>query len=300
MKEGEIHIIISLSFIMSKEKAIHWFPGHMKIALNEIEAKIKIVDVVIEVLDARIPLSSLNEELEKRIINKPRIYIINKVDLADPNEVLLMKNLLIQKNGLVVVGSLNENSTIKEIEKSIKNASQTKREKDIKRGLKPQPVKVMIIGIPNAGKSTLINKLSKRKAAGVENKPGFTRSEQWIHFDSYYLLDTPGVLQASYESEEKATKLALIGSIREDILPFYDLADSLIDILSSLYGNDFLFERFNIEIKEKTKNEIYELIAIKRGLLKGKDADIERAQKLLLKEYKDGLLGRYNLEKIHA
>jgi len=282
---------------MSKIKAVHWFPGHMKKALNEIEAKVKLVDVIIEVLDSRIPQSSLNVDLEKRIIDKKVIYILNKSDLSDPSENKKAKDYFQSINRQVVVGSLNNKDTIKNVFKEIEIATKEKKEKDIKRGLKPQPIKLMILGIPNAGKSTLINKLSNRKAAGVENKPGFTRSEQWIHVNDFYLLDTPGVLQSKYESEEKAIKLALIGSIREDILPFYDLADSLLDIIFSLYGNKALENRFGIVKESQTNLEIYQEIAKKRGLLKGNEFDIEKAQILLLKEYKDGLLGLYNLEK---
>jgi len=281
---------------MPKIQNIHWFPGHMKKALNKIEEKVKIVDVIIEVLDARIPISSLNNELENRIVSKPRVYVLNKSDLSDINELEKAKKYLEGKDGFVVIGSLTNSRTIMEIEAAIKKAGQIKKEKDIKRGLKPQPIKVMILGIPNVGKSTLINKLSKRKAAGVENRPGFTRSEQWIHFDSYYLLDTPGVLQANYESEDKAAKLALIGSIKEEILPYYDLANILLNILKSIYGNGILKERFGIQIEDQTNEDIFLEIAAKRGLLKGKELDIEKAQKLLLKEYKDGILGKYNLE----
>ena len=191
---------------------IHWFPGHMKKALNEIENKTKVVDIVIELIDSRIPISSLNPYFEARIKNKPKMLVLTKTDLADKESLGFFVNKLEQDGYIVVAGNLNEKSTVEKIKLSIKKLTKNLHEKWIKKGMKPQPVRAMIIGVPNVGKSTLINKLAKRKAAGVENKPGFTRSEQWVRVDNdFILLDTPGVLPYNYENKENAVKIALTG-----------------------------------------------------------------------------------------
>ena len=159
---------------------IHWFPGHMKKALNEIEAKIKLVDIVIEILDARAPLSSINPEFEKRIQNKKKILIFSKADLADPSETSKWEQYFKKSVDSLLILNLNEPKSEKVIASEVKRLGEEKHKKEIAKGMKPQPLKTMIIGIPNVGKSSLINRLAKRSAAGVQNKPGYTRGEQYI------------------------------------------------------------------------------------------------------------------------
>ena len=276
-------------------KQIHWFPGHMSKALREIEGKIKIVDVVIELLDARAPLSSINEDLEDVIANKKKLVVLSKIDLADPNQTKLWKEKLSTRYELVLTLDLTKPSAEKEIAKAVYVLGEDKREKDKKRGMKPQPVRAMIIGIPNVGKSSLINRLASRKAAGVQNKPGYTRGEQWIKVNKdFELLDTPGVLPMNYENKDKATKLALLGSIREEILPNSDLCMYLLKFLKDKYPNA-LKDRFEVD-----NSDDYSLvmgnIAKRRGLLKAGDPDIEKAETLLLHEFKNGKLGPMTLE----
>jgi len=277
---------------------IHWFPGHMKKAVNEISEKIKLVDVVIEILDARIPLASMNEQLEELIKNKKRVVVISKADLADPEQTKKWANELKNKFDRLLILDLNNPQSGKEISKSVSILGQAKHEKEKAKGMKPQPIKTMIIGIPNVGKSSLINRLANRKAAGVQNKPGFTRGEQWIKVNNdFILLDTPGVLPTNYESKEKAAKLALIGSIREEILPNTDLVNILISFLKEHYPLS-LFERFKIESITNSEDTI-SAICKQRGLLDNHGAyDIRRGESLLLKEFKDGKLGRISLEWI--
>ena len=276
---------------------IHWFPGHMKKALNEIEAKIKLVDVVIELLDTRIPYSSFNEEFEKIVQNKKKLLVFTKADLADP---LITEGWINQfkKEGrdFLFLDIVHDNVSAL-LSKRIADLAKEKHIKEKAKGMKPQPVRTMIIGIPNVGKSSLINKLAKRKVAGVENKPGFTRGEQIIKVNNdFMLLDTPGVLPMNYENKKKAMHLALVGSIKEDILPTLDMAYYFIDFLKNNYPNA-LKERFDI-IDLDDKEKVLEAIALKRGL-KGNNGVlmIENAAKLLLKEFKDGKLGRISLEK---
>ena len=276
-------------------KQIHWFPGHMSKALREIEGKIKVVDVVIELLDARAPISSINENLEDTIQNKKKLLILSKIDMADPNQTKLWVDKLSERYEKVLALDLTKESAEKEIAKAVFELGEEKREKDKKKGMKPQPVRAMILGIPNVGKSSLINRLASRKAAGVQNKPGYTRGEQWIKVNKdFELLDTPGVLPMSYENKDKATKLALLGSIKEEILPNSDLCMYLLKFFKDKYPLA-LKERFDIEeIGEYL--DVMNLIAKRRGLLKSGVEDIEKAESLLLHEFKNGKLGRMTLE----
>ena len=275
---------------------IHWFPGHMKKALNEIEEKIRLVDVVIEILDARAPLSSINPEFEKRINNKKRLIVISKSDLADPEETkkwqIYFKN---QVNSLLIL-NLTDPKAEKLISAEVLKLGEEKHKKEIAKGMKPQPIKAMIIGIPNVGKSSLINRIAKRNAAGVQNKPGYTRGEQYIKVNKdFILLDTPGVLPMNYEDKQHAINLALLGSIREEILPNDELVSYLLKYLSKNYP-DSLFERFGIsDLSDPI--EVSRQVALKRGLLTTGEPDLDRANFLILKEFKEGKLGRVTLEK---
>lgn len=276
--------------------SIHWFPGHMNKALHEVEEKIKIVDVVIELFDARAPLSSINEQLEKATAHKKKLFLFSKADLADEFQTVLWQKHFRNQDTEVLVVNLSNKNSYDAISKAVIRLGKSKWDKEMARGMKPQPIRTMIIGIPNVGKSSLINLLAKRKAAGVQNKPGYTRGEQWIRVNKdLLLLDTPGILPMNYENKEKAANLALIGSIRDDILPNTDLVDYLLVILKKHYP-DSLLERFGIE--EITNHlDVCNAICKKRGLLKNNgDHDILKAESLLLKEFKDGLLGRITLE----
>ena len=286
--------------ILLKEKRmaqqIHWFPGHMNKALNEVETKVKLVDVVIELLDARAPLSSINENLEKLIQNKKKLIVLTKIDLADPEATKEWINFFKQKYDSVLTLDLKKSGAESILSKAVINLGKDKWAKEKAKGMKPQPIRAMIIGIPNVGKSSLINRIAKRKAAGVQNKPGFTRGEQWIKVNQdFLLLDTPGILPMSYENQKKAANLALIGSIREDIL----LGELLLAYLRNQYPSALL-SRFGIETigdRLVVLNQISE----KRKLVDGVGQnDLKRSEALLLKEFKDGLLGQITLEKYGA
>ena len=275
---------------------IHWFPGHMNKALHEVEEKVKVIDVVIELFDARAPKSSVNEHLEKVIQHKKKLYVFTKADLADSEQTAKWQKHFRTEDSEVLVVNVNDKNSYNSISNAVIRLGKAKWAKEMARGMKPQPIRTMIIGIPNVGKSSLINLLAKRKAAGVQNKPGYTRGEQWIRVNKdFLLLDTPGILPMSYENQEKAANLALIGSIREDILPNNELVAMLLEFLKGHYPNA-LKERFGIEEITSPK-EVLEEIANKRGLLAGSGRlDILKAESLLLKEFKDGLLGRISLE----
>ena len=275
---------------------IHWFPGHMNKALNEVENKVKLVDVIIELFDARAPLSSINENLEKLTANKKKLIVLTKIDLADPEQNKNWLNYLKEKYDAVISLDLKKSNAEAILSKAVVELGKEKHAKEIAKGMKPQPIRAMIIGIPNVGKSSLINRLAKRKAAGVQNKPGYTRGEQWISVNKdFLLLDTPGILPMSYENQKKAANLALIGAIREDILPNEVLGEYLLKFLRERYPESLL-QRFDIkEIGERIS--VLNQIAERRKIVNSVgENDLLRAESLLLKEFKDGLLGNITLE----
>ena len=275
---------------------IHWFPGHMNKALNEVESKVKLVDVIIELFDARAPISSINENLAKITSNKKKLVVLTKIDLADPEQNKKWAEELNKRFDASLCLVLKKNNAEILLSKAVVELGKDKWAKEMAKGMKPQPIRAMIIGIPNVGKSSLINRLAKRKAAGVQNKPGYTRGEQWIKVNKdFLLLDTPGILPMSYENPKKAANLALIGAIREDILPNEQLGEYLLKFLRERYPNS-LMARFDIkEIGDRLT--VLNQIAERRKLVNsvGKN-DIVRAEALLLKEFKDGLLGNITLE----
>ena len=275
---------------------IHWFPGHMNKALNEVENKVKLVDVVIELFDARAPISSINENLSKITQNKKKLIVLTKTDLADPIQTKKWLEVLAKEYDAIISLDLKSSNAESLLSKAVSTLGKDKWVKEMARGMKPQPIRTMIIGIPNVGKSSLINRLAKRKAAGVQNKPGYTRGEQWIKVNKdFLLLDTPGILPMSYENQKKAANLALIGAIREDILPNEQLGELLLDFLRSHYPNALL-ERYGID---KINDRVYVLnqICERRKIVNSVgENDLLRAEALLLKEFKDGLLGKITLE----
>ena len=275
---------------------IHWFPGHMNKALNEVENKVKLVDVIIELFDARAPISSINENLGKITANKKKLVVLTKTDLADPIQTKKWMEVLAKQFDAILSLDLKSSNAEAQLSKAVIALGKDKWAKEMAKGMKPQPIRTMIIGIPNVGKSSLINRLAKRKAAGVQNKPGYTRGEQWIKVNKdFLLLDTPGILPMSYENPKKAANLALIGAIREDILPNEQLGEILIAFLKAHYP-DALKARFDIdEITDRLS--VLNQICVRRKIVNSiGENDLIRAESLLLKEFKDGLLGKITLE----
>lgn len=277
-------------------KDVHWYPGHMKKAQNEIEAKLKIIDCVIELLDARIPLSSRNQTLFDITKNKARLVVLTKNDLADENETKKWISHFNEIGFKALFADLNKDNDIKRIVKEAESLGENKWQKEISKGMKPQPIRAMVIGIPNVGKSTFINKLAKRHAASVANKPGHTKSQQWIKVSNKFeLLDTPGILPSSYENKNSAINLALVGSINDNILPLEELAEHSFNFLKEHYF-DSLINRFEYLSKEDDFNSAFSKIAKKRGFLASGREDIEKASKVFLNELKNGLLGKITFE----
>jgi len=279
-------------------KEIHWYPGHMKKAQNDIVERVKIVDLVIELLDARIPLSSRNPLLFDLTKNKKRLVILTKNDLADPKITAKWIKYFKEQGFASIFADLNKTNDIKNIIKTAESLASERNEKLLSKGMKVQPIRAMVIGIPNVGKSTLINKIAKRNAASVENKPGHTKAQQWIKVsDKFQLLDTPGILPSNYEDKKKALNLAIVGSINEEILPLEEIADYCLGYLSKNY-KELLLARFSYLDLSASSDSIFENIANKRGYFIKGGLDTYKARKVFLNELKNGILGQISFETI--
>ena len=281
-----------------KMKQIHWYPGHMKKAQIEVQERLKLVDVIVELLDARIPVSSRNEVLYRITKDKLRLVVLTKTDLADKKETEKWINSFKNQGFSAIFADLNNQADVKNIIKEVENLGENKNQKYIAKGMKPQPVRAMIIGIPNVGKSTLINKISGRHAASVQNKPGHTKAQQWIKVSNKFeLLDTPGILPPSYDDPKKAINLALVGSVNAEILPNEELAKQAFDFVKENYP-ECLKARFEYLDLNRDDNACFEEIAYKRGYFVKGGQDIEKAYKVFLNEVKNGLLGQITFERV--
>lgn len=276
---------------------IHWYPGHMAKAKRLIKEKLKLIDVVIELLDARIPASSRNPDLNKIIAGKSRIVVLNKADLADPEATRAWIDYF-QRQGLPAVPvNAATGEGINRVVAAAKKIAAPVMERLHKKGRLPRPVRAMILGIPNVGKSSLINRLSGQKKAKVEDRPGVTRGQQWIRIGSdFELLDTPGVLWPKLGDKKVALKLAFTGAIKDDLLNIEEIAGELIRWLQ-LNAPGALTRRYGIDETGEEREEILGAIGRKRGfLVSGGEVDTFKTAGLVLNEFRAGLLGKFTLD----
>jgi ribosome biogenesis GTPase A len=281
-----------------QEKNVHYFPGHMAKALESLAPFIKACDIVVEVADARAPFSSRNPIFEKLIGEKPHLLLLSKADWADPEVTGRWLSYYDEKGLVAFAGDLKRESLLKKLSQMAEPLVEKKRAKEKKMGMKPQPLRLLIAGIPNVGKSTLINNLAGRSVVKVANRPGVTRAEQWIRLSNdFVLLDTPGILPMNYPDGSQAVRLALLGSIKEEVLPNDDLSRALLAYLRANYPLS-LQNRYGIASLEGIDvDAVLSAIAEKRGyLLQGGVPSLDKAALSLLKDYQDGLLGRLSLE----
>lgn len=284
---------------MSENKTnINWFPGHMAKAKREIKESLNLVDIIIEIVDARIPRSSRNPDFEELVANKPRIIALNKSDIAD--EASNKKWIsYFQKQGVecVLLNSL-KGEGVNTVLKAVNRLMADKLQKSAEKGRIGRGIRAAVIGIPNSGKSSFINKVAGRNIAGVGNKPGVTRAKQWIKTQyNIELMDTPGILWPKLEQEEVAMHLAYTGAIKYEILDVSDLLLKFIEEIIVKYPS-YLETRYKIEIGEKTALEVYETIAKKRGfIISGGEIDYERTANIVFDEFRKGMIGKITLEE---
>ena len=282
---------------MQDNMNIQWYPGHMTKTRRQIEADLKLVDAVCEIVDARIPISSRNPDIDAICGNKPRIIILNRMDLADPSATKQWSAYFRSKGIACVACDCKSRKGINGFVPAVQSVLQEKIQRNAAKGMN-KPVKIMIVGIPNVGKSTFINQISGRKGAKAENRPGVTRGKQWVTVDpTLLLLDTPGILWPKFEDPNVGMMLAYTGAVKEDVIDLEELACRLIELLYSRYP-DAIKERYRIEAREGTPGyELLEEAGRKRGYLMARgEINTERMAKVLVDEYRSGKLGCFTLE----
>lgn len=298
---------------MSENKTnINWYPGHMAKTKRQIIEDLKLIDVVVEILDARIPVSSRNPDIEELTKNKAKLLILNKYDLADETENKKWISKFKKEGIEAVLVNSNNGEGINNAIKKVEEIYQKSQEKYANKGRIGKAIRVMVLGIPNVGKSSFINRITKKNSAVVGNKPGVTRQKQWVRIgQNIELLDTPGVLWPKFENEEIALNLAYTGTIKDDILQTIEVGFSLLTVLANNYL-DNLIERYKLN-KEETLEllqnenlpenerilEILHVIGKKRGaLISGGNIDEEKTAKIILDDFRSGKIGRITLERV--
>ncbi len=276
---------------------IQWYPGHMTKTRRQMEADLKQVDAVCEILDARIPISSRNPDIDSICGSKPRIVILNRMDLADPNATKQWVTYFRSKGMAAITTDCKTKRGINDFQPAVRSVLKEKIERDAARGMK-RPLRVMIVGIPNVGKSTLINQISGRKGAKAENRPGVTRGKQWVTVEGgLLLLDTPGILWPKFEDPNVGLALAFTGAVKEDVIDVEELACRLFSLLWQRYP-DAVKARYGIDMPEDAQGyELLEAAGKKRGYLLARgEINTERMAKVLVDEYRSGKLGKLTFE----
>ncbi|RXA71280.1 ribosome biogenesis GTPase YlqF [Enterococcus casseliflavus] len=275
---------------------IQWFPGHMAKARREVSEKLKFVDIVFELVDARLPISSRNPMLDQLLQQKPRLILINKADLADPVQTKKWEHYFQAQGYLALAINAQDNQGVKAIVPTAKQVLKEKIARDKARGLKPRAIRAMVIGIPNVGKSTLMNRLVGKKIAQTGNKPGVTKGQQWLRFGTdLELLDTPGILWPKFEDPEIGKKLALTGAIKDQLIHLDDIALYGLDFFARYYP-ERIAHRYQLKAEEEAllAPDLLMKITEKRGY---KD-NYDRGSELVVFDIRQGKLGRYTLDRV--
>ena len=285
---------------MGEAQSIQWFPGHMTKTKRKIQASLKLVDIVAEIIDARIPVSSHNPDLDKLIQGKPRIVLMNKCDMADRAQTDRWVEYYRKKNIVAIPVDCKTGKGLNRFIPTVRDVLSDKIEKWEAKGMRNRSIHIMVVGIPNVGKSSFINKMAKKDSARVEDRPGVTRGNQWFSIgQGMELLDTPGVLWPKFDDPEVGEKLAFTGAVKDQVMDTELLAFRLLEVMCRFPTQQFI-ERFklqNVDLESVEAYDLLELIARKRGMLmSGGRVDTERASVMILDEYRSAKLGKITLE----
>ncbi|KAB8138719.1 ribosome biogenesis GTPase YlqF [Gracilibacillus oryzae] len=277
---------------------IQWFPGHMAKAKREVQEKLKLVDFVIELVDARAPYSSQNPLLQQLLNNKSKMIILMKDDLADKKITDEWLAFFEDQNTISIAIDVNNRKDIQKVIQTAKDLAEEKMERLKRKGIRPRPARAMIVGIPNVGKSTLINRLANKKIAKTGDRPGVTKSQQWIKVKKdFELLDTPGILWPKFEEEITGLRLAAIGTIKDQLLAMDDIAAFIINYLKEHYPS-LLMERYQIDDDMEDMTEIFETIGRKRGCLEsGGKVNYDKTAEIIVQDLRNSKLGPISLEQ---
>ena len=285
---------------MSEMQTIQWFPGHMTKTKRQIQASLKLVDAVAEILDARIPLSSKNPDLQKLIQNKPKVVLLNKCDMANQNATSRWIDYYASHGVTAIAVDCKSGKGLNKFAPAVNNVLAERRERLKAKGMVNPMLRIMIVGIPNVGKSSFINRVAKQNRAKVEDRPGVTRGNQWYSIaKNIEMLDTPGVLWPKFDDKIVGERLAFTGAVKDQILDTELLAVRLLDFLRSLKPADFIvrFKLDDVDLDAVDSYELLNIIGKKRGMLiSGGEINTERAAIMLLDEFRSGKLGRITLE----
>ena len=273
-----------------------WYPGHMTKARRMMQENIKLIDIVVELVDARVPFSSKNPDIDELAKNKYRLIVLNKADMADAKTTAVWQNYFEAKGFFVAKVNSQKGAGMKEVKSLIEKACQEKKARDKKRGILNRPLRAMVVGIPNVGKSTFINSFAGKACAKTGNKPGVTKGKQWIRLNKQVeLLDTPGILWPKFEDQTVGQHLAFIGSIKDELIQSVELAMHMIDYITASYPG-ILGKTYTVDESEDSV-AILNAIAVNRGCLKkGNELDHDKAAFLLLDDFRNARLGKISVE----
>lgn len=273
-----------------------WYPGHMTKAKRQMQEDLKLIDLIIELVDARVPVSSRNPDIDAMGRNKARLILLNKADLADERCNQKWMDYFKEKGFYAVKVNSRSGAGLKGIQAVVQEACREKIERDRKRGIMNRPVRAMVVGIPNVGKSTFINSYAGKACTKTGNRPGVTKGKQWIRLNkNVELLDTPGILWPKFEDQTVGLRLAFIGSIKDEILQTEELASELVKFLNQSYPG-VLEEKYTIESSEDNYEVLRRIAESRHCLVRGSELDVEKAAAILLDDFRNGRLGRLTLE----